>query len=189
MTIAEQRRQVVASTLDRVRAIEAEQGVNRAALAAIRDEMIALAARKELFPVDEFPLEGDRGERFEVLSADNDGRFELYLEVANKSVETLPHDHTTWAVVVGIRGLELNKLYEGDGGPVGEAPLALREEVPVGPGTGVCMMPTDFHSIHMKEGVTNMHLHLYGLGFAHLKGRQMYEPASGTYMPYDPNRI
>lgn len=186
MTVAEQRSTAVEQTLARIRAIEAEQGVSRDSLAGIRSEMIALAGRRELFPEDEFPLAGGQAERFEKLSVDPDGRYELYLEVADKAVHTLPHNHTTWAVVVGIRGLELNRLYEGDGGEAGEAPLKLREEVPVTAGSGICMMPSDFHSIHMEKGDLNMHLHLYGIGFAHMKDRLMFDPARGAYLPYDP---
>ena len=132
----------------------------------------------------------DNFERFkkcavDVLSVDDDGRFELYLEVADKDVSTPPHDHTTWAVVTGIRGLELNKVYEGDGGPKGEAPLKVDREVPVKAGTGVCLMPDDFHSIHIAGGELNMHLHLYGLGFAHLKGRRMFDEETGEYRGFD----
>ena len=185
MSKAEQRTQAVARTLEQVRAIEAPQGVNRASLAAIRGEMIRLAGRADLFPERDFPLAPDGGERFDVLSVDADGRFELYLEVARARIETVPHDHTTWAVVVGIRGLELNRLYEGDGGPAGEAPLKLAREVEVRPGTGVCLMPDDFHSIHMEPDVLNMHLHLYGTGFAHLQGRRMFDRETGTYRSFD----
>jgi len=189
MDVATERSRAVAATLEAVRAIEANQGVTRPALAAIREQMIALAARKELFPPEEFPLAQNQAERFEKLSVDPDGRFELYLEVADKSVDTLPHDHTTWAVVVGIRGMELNRLYEGDGGPSGQAPLKLREEVPVTAGTGVCMMPTDFHSIHFEKGELNMHLHLYGVGFAHMGDRLMYDAKGVGYLPYDPKAL
>jgi predicted metal-dependent enzyme (double-stranded beta helix superfamily) len=186
MTVAEQRSSAIAQTLERIRAIEARDGVSRDSLDAIRAELIALAARRELFPPEEFPLAQGKGERFEKLSVDPDGRFELYLEVADKAVDTLPHNHTTWAVVVGIQGLELNRLYEGEGGEAGDAPLKLREEVPVTAGSGICMMPSDFHSIHMEKGELNLHLHLYGVGFAHMKDRLMFDPASGRYLPYNP---
>lgn len=189
MTLAEQRSAAIEATLEKVRRIEAEHGITRDSLARIREHMVALAARRELFPRDEFRLPEGKGEDFTRLSVDPDGRYELYLEVADKSLDTLPHDHTTWAVVVGVEGMELNRLYEGDGGTAGEAPLKLREEIEVKPGTGVCMMPTDFHSIHMQQGVHNMHLHLYGIGFAYMKDRRMYDPASARYMAYDPNAI
>lgn len=186
MTVAEQRSSAIEQTLERIRAIEARDGVSRASLDAIRAELIALAARRELFPPEEFPLAQGKGERFEKLSVDPDGGFELYLEIADKAVDTLPHNHTTWAVVVGIQGLELNRLYEGEGGEAGEAPLKLREEVPVTAGSGICMMPSDFHSIHLEKGDLNLHLHLYGVGFAHMKDRLMFDPESGRYLPYNP---
>ena len=46
-------------------------------------------------------------------------------------------------------------------------------------------MPDDFHSIHMEPGELNMHLHLYGRGFAQLRGRLMFDEASGTYRSFD----
>jgi len=189
MNVAEQRASAVASTLAKVRAIEAGQGVTRASLAAIRDEMLGLAGHRDLFPAEEFPIGEGKGERFVKLSVDPDGRYELYLEVADKAVDTLPHDHTTWAVIVGIQGLELNRLYEGDGGEAGDAPLRLREEIPITAGSGICMMPTDFHSIHMERGELNMHLHLYGIGFAYMKNRRMFDLAAGRYLPYDPAAV
>ena len=119
MPTVENRDRAIAETLDRVRAIEAAQGVTREALAEIRDVVIGLGARTELFPAEDFPIpEHADGERFDVLSVDDDGRFELYIEVADKHVWTPPHNHTTWAVVVGIRGLERNRIYEGVGGPL-----------------------------------------------------------------------
>ena len=185
MSRAGERERAIAQTLSEVRAIEAAQGVCRRSLQAIREAMIRLARRDELFPEQDFPLAAGGGERFDVLSVDADGRFELYLEVARTRVETVPHDHTTWAVVVGVRGLELNRLYQGDGGPAGQAPLKLAREVEVRPGTGVCLMPDDFHSIHMEADVLNMHLHLYGTGFARLRGRRMFDRATGEYRSFD----
>ena len=186
MSIAAARQQIIAEALHSVRAIEAKQGVTREALKAIRAVMIGVSSRADLFPEDEFALPTDgSGETFDVLSVDDDGRYELYLEVADKFVTTPPHDHTTWAVVTGIRGLELNKIYTGDGGPKGEAPLKVDCEVEVKPGTGVCLMPDDFHSIHISPGQLNMHLHLYGLGFAHLQGRRMFDESTGEYRSFD----
>ena len=45
----------VAATVDRIRAIEASQGVTRPALDAIRAELLALAAQEHLFPSAHFP--------------------------------------------------------------------------------------------------------------------------------------
>jgi predicted metal-dependent enzyme (double-stranded beta helix superfamily) len=184
MTVAEARKAAIAEALDDVRAIEAHDGVTRKSLDKIKQRMMRLAARRELFPAEEFALKAeDNGEKFDVLSVDDDGRFELYIEVADKAVEAPPHDHTTWAVVVGIEGAEVNRIYDVDAAH--GTPPTLREEVSVGPGTGVALMPEDFHSIHIAEGVHNMHLHLYGLCFAKLKGRTKFDAEKGQYRQFD----
>ena len=184
MTVAQERAAAIEAALSDVRAIEAREGVTRGALDQIKQRMIELAARKELFPPDEFQLKPEhKGEFFDVLSVDDDGRFELYIEVADHDVETPAHDHTTWAVVVGIEGEELNRLYDVE--PDRSAAPRMREEVRVGPGVGVAMMPDDFHSIHMTAGRHNMHLHLYGLCFAQLSGRTLYDEEKGEYRLFD----
>jgi predicted metal-dependent enzyme (double-stranded beta helix superfamily) len=184
MSIAQQRETAIAAALNDVRAIEARDGVSRESLDKIKHRMMELAAHKELFPAGDFPLSPeDKGEKFDVLSVDDDGRFELYIEVADKSVEAPPHDHTTWAVVVGIEGEEVNRVYDVDS-ERRNAP-AVREEISVGPGTGIALMPDDFHSIHIADGIHNMHLHLYGLCFDKLKGRTMYDAEKGEYRLFD----
>jgi len=184
MSIAEARSAAIEDALKDVRAIEAREGLSRSSLDKIKQRMIELAAHRELFPADEFALKpDDKGEKFDVLSVDEDGRFELYIEVADKAVEAPPHDHTTWAVVVGIEGEEVNRIYDVD--EARSSPPKMREQVSVGPGTGVALMPEDFHSIHIDEGVHNMHLHLYGLCFAKQKGRTKYDEETGTYSRFD----
>ena len=184
MSVQEARGKAIGEALDDIRAIEAQNGVNRDSLELIKQRMIKLGQQRDLFPDADFPLAPEHnGEFFDVLSVDDDGRFELYIEVADQTVDVPPHDHTTWAVVVGIEGDELNRLYDAD--PNGGTPPTLREEVHVGPGTGVAMMPEDFHSIHMAEGERNMHLHLYGLCFAKLKDRTLYDKEAGAYRQFD----
>ncbi|MEE8274544.1 MAG: hypothetical protein V3R88_07715, partial [Alphaproteobacteria bacterium] len=83
MSVAEDRAKAVAETVARVRAIGAGRGVTREALAAIREELIVLGLKRELFPDSEFapPGEGVDG-RLYVLSEDDDHGFALYLNCA-----------------------------------------------------------------------------------------------------------
>jgi hypothetical protein len=82
-----------------------------------------------------------------------------------------------------IESEEVNRIYDVD--EARSSPPRMREQVSVKPGTGVALMPEDFHSIHIDEGGHNMHLHLYGLCFAKLKGRTKYDEESGTYSRFD----
>ncbi len=176
------RRAAVADTIDRVRAIEAEQGVTRAALVAIEAELLALAAQEHLFPPAMFPPppEGERGANRYLLQQDPDNRFALYLNALNPGNETRPHDHTTWAVVVAVEGQELNKVYRRAGGG-----LVVEHEIVVEPGRGITLLPDDIHSIHTTGSQSTRHLHMYGLALEVLADRKAYDPETGEAIPYN----
>ena len=181
----------VSEAVDRIRAIEAAQGVTRPALEAIRDELMRLARQEHLFPSAEFPPppNGEKGSRRYLLHEDPGNRFALYINALNPGNETRPHDHTTWAVVVAVEGQELNRVYERlDGGADPErCSIRLREEVMVEPGRGICLMPDDIHSIHTTGTAPTRHLHMYGLALERLEDRKAYDVESGRVIPYNRN--
>ena len=173
----------VAATIDRIRAIEG-RGIDRASLDAIKAEMLALAAREDLFPSSEFPPppNGEKGSRRYLLQEDPDNRFALYMNALNPGNETKAHDHTTWAVIVAVDGQELNRVYRQEPGH-----LAVDREVMVEPGTGIAFMADDIHSIHTTGTVPTRHLHMYGLALEKLDNRMAYDPATGAAVPYNAN--
>ena len=100
MEQSQAREKAVADTIAKVRQIEDEQGVTREALAAIRAELLRLAARRDLFPPEDFPgPEDGTGDRLYTLSMDPDKRFALYLNRGSADKDTPPHNHTTAQVV------------------------------------------------------------------------------------------
>ncbi len=183
------RQAAVASAVDRVRAIEREQGVTPAALEAIRAELLALAARENLFPAGEFPPPppGEKGANRYLMQMDADDRFALYLNALNPGNSTKPHDHTTWAVVVAVEGQELNKVYErtDDGSDPARCELRVREEIMVEPGRGICLMPDAIHSIHTAGDKPTRHLHMYGLALERLDERRGFDAETGEVSAYN----
>ncbi len=179
----------VAATMDRIKAIEREQGVTRPALDAILTEMVELAGHEALFPQAEFPPPpaGEKGSRRYLLQEDPDGRFAIYLLALNPGNSSKPHDHTTWAVVTAVEGQELNRVYRrtDDASVPGKATLELDREVMVEPGRGVAFMPDDIHSIHTSGTQPTRHLHVYGLALEKLDARQGFDPDAGTVQPYN----
>lgn len=165
--------------------------MNRAALEAIKAELLALAAKAELFPAAEFlpPANGEKGANRYLLQEDEGGRFALYLNSLNPGNESKPHDHTTWACVVAVDGQELNRVYErlDDGRDLARCALRLREEVMVEPGRGISLMPDDIHSIHTTGKVPTRHLHMYGLALERLDGRRAFDPETGEVKAYNSN--
>ena len=179
----------VAATMDRVKSIEHEHGVTRAALDLIKSEMLALAAHEALFPAAEFPPPpaGETGSKRYLLQEDPDSRFALYMLALNPGNSTKPHDHTTWAVVTAVEGQELNKVYRriDDGTQEGHARLEQVREVMVEPGTGIALMPEDIHSIHTAGTASTRHLHCYGLALEKLDERQGFDLEANTVQPYN----
>lgn len=165
------RTDAVNAAMDDIRGIEAEFGVTREGVERIRDRLVELSAQRELFPLDDFPSPADDDKESSYmyrLAQDADDRYALYAQSGRGHVETPTHNHTTWAVVVGFSGQELNKFYERSGdGDVTEVGQHLVEA-----GTGVAMLPDDLHSIHIDGPALNFHC--YGLALERLDQREYY---------------
>ena len=188
-----ERNTMIGKTIDRIRAIEHEQGVTREALQAIKTVMLELAAHKELFPEEDFPVEPDANGAFPIyrLAEDADHRFAMYMSTSIGAKDVPPHNHTTWAVIAGVQGEEENRFYErvGDFSVPGKGEVRQIGGETVRPGVGVCLMPDDIHSIHPRNERPGLHLHMYGRALDHLPNRVTFNMAQGTYkvFPANPN--
>jgi hypothetical protein len=174
------RRDAIADTVAQVRRIEAEHGVSRDSLDRIREALLALGARRELFPVEDFPLPAPGAPRNNALyrlSEDPDHRFALYAHVSRGGTDTPAHDHSTWAVIAGLQGEELNRLYDHDG----RGGVAQRGSYTVGVGTGIAFLPDDLHSIHTVPGEVVLNFHMYGLALEQLHRRRYYKAHTGEW--------
>lgn len=175
----EERKAAIRQSVDRIRKAAGGKEVTKSVLNGIRDELISLARRKELFAIEEFPPPGPDSKRRSCLyrlSEDEDHGFALYLNVANGSVNAPPHDHTTWAVIVGIEGQEENRFYK----KVPEGVEQIGSDI-VEPGTGVAMMSDEIHTIHIDPGKPVLNFHMYGLGLEQLHGRRFWNSNTGEW--------
>ena len=173
----QRRTEAVAAAMEDIRKIEAELGVTRQGVQAIRDRLIELSAQRDLFPLEDFPPPSDDDKRTSYmyrLAQDDDDRYALYAQASRGSVETPVHNHTTWAVVVGHAGQELNRFFErSDDG------VAQIGEHMVEAGTGVAMLPDDLHSIHIDGPALNFHC--YGLALERLDRREYFNTREQTW--------
>src|SRR5262245_6122474 len=107
-------REIDAAVAD-IRAIEA-QGVTRESLEKIKQRLIRLAKRTDLFTASDFPPPKPGGNRNSCLyrvSEDGDHRFALYVNSSEGNYGTPAHNHKpSWAVIVGVAGEELNRFYD-----------------------------------------------------------------------------
>ena len=171
MDRAAERRSAIEAAVADIRDIERREGVTRASLQNIKVRLLELAARTDLFDPKDYPPP-EPGQKLRSclyrLSEDADHRFALYANASLGSYGTPAHNHTTWAVIVGVTGAELNKFYDrADGGVKVKGSDVVRQ------GTGVAFLPEDLHSIHIEAPLLNFHM--YGLALEQLHKREFYK--------------
>jgi len=166
-----------------VRQIEKQDGMTRASLEKIKQRLMRLAARQDLFTAADYPPPAPGGKRNSCLyrvAEDPDHRFALYVNSSDGNYGTPAHNHTTWAVIVGVSGEELNRFYERVESGVREKGNAVVKQ-----GTGVAFMPDDLHSIHIQAPLINFHM--YGLALEELTHREYYKPEERAWKVFPPH--
>ena len=183
------RADAVVETVEAVRAIVRESGETPAALQQIKERLIQLASRAELFPESSFPVTSEQVGRIYRLAEDADHRFALFASAGVPGRAAPPHNHTTWAVIAGVYGAEHNVFYRraDDGTNPGRGRLERTGELTVVSGNACALMPDDFHTIEVRGDHPALHLHLYGIGLEDLPGRIAFAASGGgDYRPYPP---
>jgi rhodanese-related sulfurtransferase/predicted metal-dependent enzyme (double-stranded beta helix superfamily) len=187
--VMDRRAAAVTETIAAIRGIETELGVTPAALDRIREQLIALATRSELFPEASFPIPAGAPGRAYRLAEDSDHRFALYASAGAPGRAAPPHNHTTWAVIAGVYGEEHNVFYRrtDDRSVAGEGRLERTHELTIVRGNACTLMPDDFHTIETRGPRSGLHLHMYGMSLEHLPGRITFAAESGgRYFVYPP---
>lgn len=158
--------------------------IDRDRLDEIRLKLSELASRRELWSENEYPppAEGELQNRYRIAGEDGSG-ITLYLNVVRSGKRVPPHNHTTWACIAAVEGVEHNMFYTrtDDGSADGKATLDLRETVAIGPGDSVAMMPDDIHNFEVRGEQIIRHLHFYGRPLETLSERISFDLENGTY--------
>ena len=188
-TVMDMRAAAVAETVEAIRHIEREMGVTPAALDKIKEKLIALASRTELFPEDSFPVPEERPGKAYRLAEDADHRFALYAAAGAPGRTAPPHNHTTWAVIAGVYGEEHNVFYRrtDDRSVPSQGSLEKTHELTIVRGNACTLMPDDFHTIETRGPRPGLHLHMYGMSLEHLPERITFaQESGGKYWVYPP---
>ena len=178
-----ERKKEIERAVAEVRAIERAGGVTRETLDKIKQRLMRLAARQDLFTARDYPPPQPGAKRNSCLyrvSEDPDHRFALYVNSSDGNYGTPAHNHTTWAVIVGVSGEELNRFYDRADGGVREKGSAVVKQ-----GTGVAFMPDDLHSIHISAPLINFHM--YGLALEQLDHREYYKAEERAWKVFPPH--
>lgn len=155
-------------------------------LHAVASALETLGLQRTLFPREHFPVSADNPAQLYRLSEEIGGAYALYVSAGLPGRAQPPHDHTTWAMITAIAGVERNVFYrrETTNDPVRDL-LVAEKTIDVVPGVSVVLSPTDVHTIELVGESEALHLHFYGLALDRLPGRVVFESHhGGTYRTF-----
>jgi len=145
--------------------------------------MTQLARDVYLWNPGDFPVpEGKLWQTYR-LHEDADGRHAMYAVAMMPGHRQPPHNHTTWAVIAGVRGQERNALYVREGNNA-QADIRHLSDIVIDTGGGLALGPNDIHAIEVLGPEQALHLHLYGRGFSHLHDRMIFDLETGVGRPF-----
>lgn len=186
--LAGERRAAVHAALARIRRVaDTPAALATEAIAEVQAAVLALAQQRHLWDLRDFPIPA--GQLWGVYEAneDADGRFAVYASAAHPGHSQPPHNHTTWACIAGVTGVEKNVLWRRVSGGAAPGPAVVEpvRELALGPDDVCFLGPDDIHTIEVLAPGDAMHLHVYGLGFPHLDRRIRYDlpTRSCSYFP------
>lgn len=134
-----------------------------------------VARHRTAFSFENFPLPTGEDNVLASYELNDSGQHgpSLLVNAIRGGVNSVVHDHGTWAVIVGIEGTEHHRIYRHT------TTLELVHEVTVFDGQSLVLEEGFFHSIHTDADRPALQLHLYGRPLDTINGRRIVDLSTG----------
>lgn len=167
----------IADLVEQMKKAAAETDDPAAVVAAVAPVAKRLATDTSWLEPEFFECDAEQGMGITILSEEEDHSFMVETVAWLPGRGVAPHDHQTWGIVVGIEGTEMNVNWRrlDDGSKSGYAELEVSEELAIGNGDVVPLLPDDIHSVRNEGDTTSLSLHLYGKALSSVE-RYEYDP-------------
>jgi predicted metal-dependent enzyme (double-stranded beta helix superfamily) len=130
----------------------------------------------------------EKGFSFNLLHEEQDHGLAVALLTWLPSGATLPHNHGTWGVVVGLEGAEKNILWRrvDDGSQAGYAELERVGAMDCVNGQAVILPTSTIHSVENTTDQPSVSLHVYGKN-VYYTGRSQFDIVNKRELPWGRN--
>ncbi len=170
----------IAKFVAQLREIEAKSRNSTEIVEDVRPLVKALVDKPTWLRPEHAECDELQGFGVHVLHEETDHRLAVFVAAWLPGRGIPPHDHGTWGVVGGIRGVERNTFWTrtDDGSQEGRASIKVREVVDIAPGDVICNLERDIHSVRNESEDVTLSLHVYGKHINHTS-RFGFDPTTG----------
>lgn len=175
----------LANYIDDLKRISAEESNHEVVVEKLKPLAERLGVNRDWIERDKITYNHEQGFGIQLLHEEPNHDLAVFLFSWLPNRGTLPHNHKTWAVVVGLEGEEKEVHFQrvDDGSKPGHAELKRTGDWTLTSGAVTACLPEDIHSVWNHGEEVSLSLHTYGKHINYT-GRSEFDLEQNAERPY-----